>query len=497
MASHVLWGVPPQELDLAQQAILAAAFWRPIIIAPDDDPAGLAARDERWRDLVERATIGLRQAYPADPRAQAAIERLRTLPAPRPQLEGLDASRLAPSQRFRIAANPERRAAVLASPEMTTAQGELLNHFGREGLSNVTGVRLTVDISRNHQFRRQVQTQLRQVERRLRGRLAAPLLDEAGQRGGADVTIALMQEGRIVRLFSNSQEPLFNGALSERDEDGRFTLNRAGRQVGSVGKVMLAVLFGRTDSPDTTYCNERLPGAAIGNATGDAGLPCTQPQAWHAARSVFGQSLILPLIWRARAVPEPELREMASRYRLSLPSGTAPRVAISTGLATGRPSDLAAMMQAVARGAAGRAAVARQPSIIRAFRTGGELNWRPLARYGAEFDLRQDFSPRVARFVHEVLSTPVRDGGTLGGLDRATPNADMHLGKSGTTTSTDNLHTRDKYAVGAFHDASGDWSYVVVISARNARLGLGDNVAWSAFLPLLRLTISRPPAATE
>lgn len=497
MTSHVLWGVPPQELDLAQQSILAAAFWRPIIIAPDDDQAGIAARDERWRDLVERATVGLRRAYPGDPRAQAAIERLRTLPPPRPRLDGLDASRLTPSQRFQVAANPERRVTVFASPEMTTARGELLNRIGREGLSKVTAIRLTVDIVRNHQFRNQVRSHLRDAERVLRNRLSAPLLDRREQRGGADVIIALMHERRVIKFFSNSQEPLFNGSLSERDENGRFALDRTGRQVGSVGKVMLAVLFGRRDNPDTLYCNKRLSGAPINNPGGDAGLLCSQPHAWHPARSVFGESLILPLIWRARTVPEAQLRNMARRYRLSLPDGVSPRVAISTGLATGRPSDLAAMMRAVARGAAGRAAVASEPSMISAFRTEGDRNWLPLGQNDAEFDLRQDFSPPVARFVREVLSAPLRDGGTLGGLSRATPNAHLHVGKSGTTTSTDNRHTRDKYAVGAFHDASGDWSYIFLISARDARLGLGDALPWSAFLPLLRSTVSHLPPATE
>lgn len=63
LSARVLFGKSAENLDLAEQAVLAAAVRRHVLLAPPGDSDGTALRDDRWQELTARASLGLRLAY--------------------------------------------------------------------------------------------------------------------------------------------------------------------------------------------------------------------------------------------------------------------------------------------------------------------------------------------------------------------------------------------------------------------------------------------------
>ena len=492
MAAHVLWNKSADQLDLSQSAILAAAVKHPIILAPDGDAQGALARDTRWKLVVERAILGVKLAYAGRPDIQAAaIGELQAMSAPRPQLDAeTPASGNSSSDLFLTAANPEKRAAVLIGQEMIDAQGELRNRLGGAA-DDVAAIKLSLDAAENTLFSNQVEDRLSAAEVRIGGGMTTTLMPHDGQAPTADVVVAVARNGRIVRFYSNSQEPLFNGGLGERDRDTLVYDPRLGRRpVGSIAKAAIAVLLGRTDSPSARYCNEALPGDQIHNSDGDAGQSCADPAAWLPVQTVFAHSKNLPVIWRLKSIPAVALQAAAEADRLRLPSGVAPRVAFPLGLATARPEDVLTLLDTIGRGEAGQPAIGRDPYLVASYRLTGEGFWRTTAPRDQTLDLRPEFkAPGVAPYVRVALTAPLMAGGTLAGVADAVPEAHDFIGKSGTTTAA-NGNVRDKYAAGSFTIRGDRYSFVVLVGARNPTTGLGPHIPWPAFYPLIRLALS-------
>ena len=223
-ASRVVFGVGPNELSLAEEAILAAAFYRPVLLAPPGNERAEAARDRRWNRLKQRALKGLRVAYGNDDsQANRAMARVASMPPPTPYI----ASSLRPllpssaQAQFRISGNPARRAVHLARPEMVQAIGELQDLYGDRWRRHVIRIRLTTDAPTNGRFKRAVEVALVQFEKRHRDRLTLTLATGEPSRAQAVVALAGPQD-RLELYYCNYDDTVYGGPQHRRSDDARY-----------------------------------------------------------------------------------------------------------------------------------------------------------------------------------------------------------------------------------------------------------------------------------
>jgi membrane peptidoglycan carboxypeptidase len=491
MAARVLFDKETEKLDLAEQAVLAAAVRRHVLLAPEDDPAGTALAGERWREVRERAATGLRLAYSVeDPAVRAALTLLETMPVPRAQFAGdiAEARTWEPGEAFRLAANPEQRAAALLNGELVTALGELWLRFGDAYRGRIVGLTLTVDAADNLRFKRRIEDALATLEARLGDRLQLRLLSRnIGDPTAQVVLIEADSGGAIRRHYQNTAEPIALGLIWRRQKNG--TLAPSERHVGSVAKAGLAVLLGTGDSAAARYCNQRTADGRIHNWDGDAGVgDCDAAGAWHSVGDVFGRSLNLPLLWRLRTVADADLAALADAAGLQLDPGTPPATAWVLGLASAAPSQLLAMIQAIGHGVSGRPAVASRPRIVAGFRVLdengkiGRMENPPkqavdLGAYFAKSD--------TAGFVRHVLSAPLKPGGTLAALRVAGNPTGLHLAKTGTTTTGEDF-IRDKWVIGVRETGKDLRGHVLLIGAADSAHHLGQHISGNQLAIILR-----------
>jgi hypothetical protein len=191
IAGRILFGKPPEALDPAEQALLAAAFWRPVLLAPVGDTAAEALRDVRWAALKRRAARCFTEREEVNV-AVGPLEALERMAAPEPRIDPALAAVLPeePAARFRIMANPFRRAEYLAGPDLRGDVAELREAFGPHWRDRVAAVRLTTDAAANRRFRDRVDAELARLDVRLGSRLDRSLtgggMEGAGSGPGRD-----------------------------------------------------------------------------------------------------------------------------------------------------------------------------------------------------------------------------------------------------------------------------------------------------------------------
>lgn len=482
MAAGVLFGKRIGELDLAEQAVLAAAVRRHVLLAPDDDADGIALRNNRWEEVKGRARLGLRLAYGNEGEGvSAALDRLAAMAAPRAVLAD-EIARVVeggPAERFKLAANPEYRTAALLKGEVVTAQGELWNRFAADYRGKVTGIRLSVDAADNLAFKRRVEDALAVTEAQLGERLNLPLL--ARSKAGDVAQVVLIEAdaaGRIRRHYLNSAEPAGLGLGWRRNGQGEVELVASDRHTGSVAKAALAVLLGTQDTTAARYCNQRTADGRVHNWDGDAGVAsCDAAGAWHTVGDVFGRSLNLPLLWRLKSVADADLIELARRAGLRPDRGAPPASALVLGMASASPVQLTAMMQAIGNGVTGRPAVAPQPRIVASYRvleSDGAMRSVAVPAESA-VDLAPYFAAGgAAGFVRHVLAAPLKSGGTLSAV-AAGHGGGLHLAKTGTTTVDGGI--RDKWVIGVRETAGDVRSYALLIGTADPARPLGQRIS--------------------
>lgn len=394
------------------------------------------------------------------------------------------------SERFRITANPELRAAALLKGELVTALGELWSRFGAEYRGRMAGITLTIDAVENAAFKRRVEIALADLETRLGDRLSLPLLARGGADGVAQVVLIEADgAGKIRRHYLNSNEPLGLGLIWQRQGDGPMALVPSDRHVGSVAKAALAVLLGTTDAPTARYCNQSTVDGGIHNFGSDPGVAdCGVARAWHPISDVFGRSLNLPLLWRLRSVQAANLVELAGRSGLRLDADAPAATAMVLGLASAAPAQLLAMMQAVGAGVDGRPAVATLPRIVESCRLldeDGTIS-SETASGKSVVDVREYFKAGgTAGFVQQALSAPLKPGGTLAALAAAGSDHERwHLAKTGTTTA--GVGIRDKWVIGVRLTTTGLGGYALLVGSAYPMHPLGRRISGNQLTDIIR-----------
>ncbi len=491
-AARVLFGVGPGELSLAEEAILAAAFYRPVLLAPPNNPRAEAARDRRWERLQRRALKGLRVAYgDDDPEANRAMSHLASMPAPMPQIATslLPLLPESPQEQFRIGGNPTRRAVHLARPEIVQAIGELQDLYGNRWRRRVVRVRLTVDAPVNGRFKTATKAALARFEERHREQLDLSLTGAGGAPRAQAVVALAGPDDRLELYYSNSQDTFYGGPQNKRGSDAAYDPRREDRQIASLGKVAVAlVLAGEGDAATQTYCNRALAGIHNpGRATGYQ--RCDTPGARVRARDVYARSLNLPLIWRLQRVETPVLEQVLEDFGITRVSDASLAVSLPLGMEAAGPRTLHRMMAIVTKGVAGVDPGSRLPTILAQVDTMAVSRSEPPPRSEPRHDVTRYFAESGARhYLNQTLGSVVEPGGTLGALADWAPDARrvrIHLAKTGTSTLAGGA-VRDLYAAGGLELDGRIVSYFSMVGASDPRRPLGHGLAGGHLAPLVR-----------
>ncbi len=480
-AALILFHRHADELDPVEQFMLAAADWRPILLAPSSDLAALVRADERWQRLKERAARCLPLLGQAgSPAFEAAKQRLMSLPPPRPTDAVLGDPKDS-AHGFAIAVNPERRAQLF----LANGGAAILNHdlavaAGTSWRGRVTTAVMSFDAVRNRVFDERIERVVTEIQQRRSSQLRLALTGPDGAPDRAQILVVLTDlDGRVLRFFQS-------GPGDAVDEP---------RPVASLGKALIAApLLGRFDRPDTRYCNRRVNG--LQNAGGDAGAEtCDAPRAWIGARTVFGKSMTLPLINRLDRIDPDEIRSTARALGYSLPISVPPQTAVPLGLFEATPRAILRGFMAIGRTLSGRTGDVPTPHLLAAagiLQTDTHVairNWsEPDSLSGS--DIARYLAP--SNYLLQVLSAPLGPGGTLWPLQAYRAKANRHLifhaAKTGTSTTSSGA-TRDAMIAGTF-ETSDHRSFAYLVLAGTAYpdhpLGTMDG---GALAPLARLAI--------
>ncbi|GEM_PF-5598636 len=310
-ASWLLFNRPAAQLDLAHQAILAAAVKRRIRTRPRDQ-AGWEAAQRRWQGTLRRAHLALERLAQAGhidskqlQRAHLALERI-----PQPDLRPGPTLSHCLEHRERddidlAARKLDIRAKFIAQGELRQVNAELSPLLGRDWPRHASRIRLTIDRDTNCNAKWQIHRRHRAWTQRL----GLP------QEKTYLVVAVADHTGRLIRFYATSAYPQY---LAFRLQGGRFQRTAPHgdqRRIGSIGKVFAALLAGRAgDRADTPYYRLRRA-RLIGrypyqqrswyrNADGFTGhADANEPGAAIPARLAFARSDNLAVMERLARIP--------------------------------------------------------------------------------------------------------------------------------------------------------------------------------------------------
>jgi len=514
ITSRVIFGKSPEKLTLAEQALLAAAFKKPILLAPFNDKEGQNNAKNRWEELKGRAKKGVEIAYLG--KYSDILKEIDHLTFPERPHGPVRLEKLLPDdelERFGILANPYRRSLKFVRGEMIQAIGELQERYGMHWREKVYALHLNTEVIENVIFKRQVETVLNKLQKKLKKekRLRLNLLsDHNDHTPVAQVILALAgPDGRLLRYYSNSHDTVYSGEQTER-QNGRYQPEKEFRQIASVGKLVAAVFLGASgDDPNkATYCNKAIIGIQNAGGKPKGVKNCKVKGAKYSPRQVFARSLNLPLINRLNKVSETELEQLIKRFGLTRTDNTPLSTAFTLGYLTASPHTLHGIMHGIVTGiATGGHPKILQPTLVRKVQmiseNGVQKREMPpmnnpditgIAHYLADYKTRS--------FVKTVLSGVLKWPGTLRTLWDWTPeqkqNVEWHIAKTGTSVlkkkaGSKNSLILDKYIIGGLVWRGKPYSYFVLVGTSEPSKPLGKRISGNHLSKLVRVMLESLP----
>jgi len=489
LTARIIFAKKPEDLNLAEQAILAAAFKWPILIAPQPTESIFA----RWEKLCDRAQQGINKAYryaeTLHTRATEELKQLRNRIVEQKILPPYGPAAFEAiyphneMERFRLLGHPTLRRNKMVSSEMQVANHELESVYGENWPQQLQAVHLLTDTVKQYQFKKAFEKKLQQINQDWRERLQIPLAQQLEQKTMLDqVGFALADaQGRLIHLYQNYQNLYTDHEHS----------------IASLGKLPLAVLAGYLgDQVDRkTYCNHAFE--HIHNANGDKGVTTCTPESLYTPRDVFSRSMNLPLIQRFNSVSEHDLTILRDQFGLTAPDKQiASRVALSLGMVTATLRELHSIIHLIATAIYQEKAHRLQPTIVKQVveinsNTATQLP-HPAQHLAPEVE--QYFTAQNRAFLKEVLGHVV-EAGTLKSLSNWTlPKSHKavawHIGKTGTATNSTG-EILSKFIVGGLVLNGKLYTYVLFVGTPNPKIPLGVNIPTSALTPLIDMALRK------
>jgi len=233
-ASYTAFAVPPEQLSLAQQAVLAAA------IKYNIRKRGISAR------MQMRARFALGKIYRSSlitkTQFQKAELELSSMPRQLGLIHGPLYNCLNSKQRNinNHIMKLESRASHIARSELIEANAELVDQFGIDWINKVSKIQLTTKSGQNCQFKKTIYAK------------ATRLFDRIGHEPLIDLSVA-NEHGDIIAFFSNSYLPQYHG-YNRHNHFSKYNPAGEQRKIGSIGKVIASIIAGMEgDELQTRY----------------------------------------------------------------------------------------------------------------------------------------------------------------------------------------------------------------------------------------------------
>jgi membrane peptidoglycan carboxypeptidase len=476
-AGQFLFGKRAEELDAAEQLVLAAAVRRPIAWPADEEArAGIlydliGVEKDMGRALLcasDKARLADGSRVIPDARVRKRTrERLAELRVPanvgqtNPDFlailrdEGFTAEvplvapmrlgkELAPNVQREVVAELTDLFAPVAQAEATKAAAPVRREPARltgthPWRGKVREVDVTLDVAENSRFRKKARTAaialgetLSATGRFRTGALPVQELSADGalrlQEGDMPLVIAAADEtGRIVRYYNSSATTAYSGYGDTRQlirgfGRGPYDRTNESRPVGSVAKLAAALLLaqGGETHPDKTVSNACMPGLTQRCAGSDVGAT----PARVTLRRAFGSSLN-PAVIRAlgEGTTIEQVVTLMDALGFYLPAqnrGTPVATNLALGRFAGRPRAVHWLAAAALSAAQGRTDAVTQPYFVERYRlieptAQGNYTFRQETPARTSLEVHEGISAGGAKFLRAVLSQPVCDAehGTL------------------------------------------------------------------------------------
>jgi len=271
-SAQVLFSRSAENLEPAQQLVLAGAIRRPVVFAIELDPQRRLRQSHsarvHWNIAINRARVCASDSTVLpDPLARAAAlnaldSMVRDLPRPQadPVIERLGRERYGKRWPER-ARDPFRRANIFAFNAMRGIRAELIDAYGRSWTRSVASVGMTIDV----EDERRLTPAFRQAMRSWLARRpdlnpvyrpwATYRPDAPEPREMPEIIMAVADgEGRLVRYYSSLEsQPYFGDA---RNPAGVYDPQQETRQQASLAKVAGALVLLRAGTIDPTIVAE-------------------------------------------------------------------------------------------------------------------------------------------------------------------------------------------------------------------------------------------------
>lgn len=505
----VMFGKTPSQLSPGEQAILAAALNKNILMRkePDDKVR------ERWDFVKSRAKRGLVLAYPdtTDPRRVQGIREIDAMPNLPPLFFDEDLPLAA-------RAHVVHRRTITARAVVTEAQTELGDAYGLKQLSGLPlrGYQLTLSATDNYDFMQRMDQIAATLTESL-GRKCA-LFIPLGNAGFRDTTFQFVtnkpqcapsdlpkeeraqvlavlanERGELLRFYqSGSETSIFSGAMGRTANDGHYDSSKEIRDIGSIAKIAVAIFLAHEgDRPDQRYCREYFQDKL--DSDGSTGFKsCGAPGAMIEAREAFARSSNLAILWRLRQFSSARLRALADALELKMPASLDPAIALAYGQVTASPGRVMNLMHHIGIVSLDRASNQRnQIHVLKSIEVGdGAPNYAVGRALSANAVRGYLDTPEARVYSRAVLSAVLtHPHGTMRFLREFTPDADpsiaAHMGKTGTPVNQNNIAT-DKLVIGSLVKNGHYYSYLVMIRAPNpGKYPLGRKLEVRYFAPLV------------
>lgn len=431
-AKRALFG-PQDTISLAQQAILATAFARPIKLScsPSADIAPAS-----WKNRVRLAKAMVVNNFGKEnPRRIAALSELDQMaPIVRPNVSDPLLAALSPDKKCRASGNPYERATILNSSAAMEAERELTDM----GLDKpVTGIVLGESFAEHVEFAETIRASLNQSQSRQSSKLAMRLVSEDGN--NADTLLFTTRpDGLITNLYNSST---------------RDSLNIP-RRPASLGKLIILVAAASEGrDPDDLLCNRRDQISHVRNSDGSEGYDCKKNGMYEkndegavTLEYAMANSQSLALLNLARSLKVGSLQRALDAFGGIAPKGVPLPNALALGQFEISPKNMLSGIAAMQRATVGEP-VAPLPHVIAKIQIDGKWKAAPTLRGVDLRDLLKTESAR--RYVVRGASAPMKPGGTLAGaVSFANPLEPGSIGKTGSDT-IENGNLTAKFGAGA------------------------------------------------
>lgn len=503
ITSRIIFGKGANQLTIAEQYILASSVNKPIILLEGSKRLN-KVRLDRWQYVAEvRAKSCATALLKSDQDKKTVLIDLSLLAGGPPNAKIEPAlqktiKKYYPSMVKVAGANPIARANLLVPAGRYAAREEMKQAYGYEWRHYVRGVELSLDVSKNLTFRKQIWKTLEKLDNKYQSQIdPAYSLNikkiqalDGNQKTMPDVIIAAATpDGEIVRYFESNDNAAYYGSPYARSRDnGRYDSNNEIRAIASVGKMMAAIALANQgrDTLHSPYLDRQAPTSGLDTCRRNG-----TTQKMRRAEVAFACSLSSPLEWRMARYGQKGSQKIIDNFGFTMPyapdekSKTPPSTAIVRGLVTAAPRKVHHMATVILASLTGKGnKPVPLPFTVRHFQKTGlqnpfEKNLKT-SKMAASTDIvpNKVIRPHSRTRLREFLQSPLcyNDGktrhGTLKKLSNwcAARNRDvkLHFAKTGTQVTKDPDATVDVWVAGGIQFSNNkSYSYVITVGTGN------------------------------